>query len=1731
MIAVPPSRAPVPRTSRTNRFLQQHKRASLEREQQASSDMPRIMARTVRKRRSHDKDTDREPKADGKRAGKIEPTDWNMAVIERKIEENRFGRTKGKGTEKVPKWSREKFTDKLRSKSSKEDAEAAKFAEIDDTLRRLDRKIREGSSLDTPGPRGANKVSAMAEQLATKLEPAAEQTIVPVQKSSSRNAVVLPQQGVSEFCHFCGKRVYLMERLSAEGRFFHRGCFRCEYCGTSLRPRARARRKSEDLRAVAAAEKIGETHLWRMAHELQRQQEQLEEKQRLLEERGVELEKALRGEDTSASASGGEVALLQEWFELMRERSELRRYERELGVRMQELELQDRHAKLQTELRERMALDDSGLARTVGVTPERVEFENLAGSEDDLSEARPASGLAEMDEEAWTDHNFGASCADDDSSSGEEDATTSDSEEEDAEAFEEALEEPLSVEQTRQLAASWQRRHSQRSAPAPGETSEISDDDPCSSEGEWSCERDEIEDEDSSTATEGDAVARELLKQEQRLRERALRRRRRSQGSDTEVIVNNNEATNEGDLQELNEFLDTLDSPNVDTAEALKPSELFNKPREIKKPAKFPVRSPPTRPVDKEMDKLTPMLTKAKISELPKVAKVSETGEKASKHKHKKDKDDKCKVASDCTSTESDSEEEIEEEEEENLATEIETDSEFELDNSLPTIIVDSELQVCTVKSVVRGNLGSKPTPATNKMTPTRKPQPKPSVPPPEMTPAVLRHRPNNFPGLDLTLKQKELLNRTHSTEGIASKMSLELKKRYLLGGEGLAFNKNVQKSGSASALDSRFRSFVDQISEQQKLLQPAASPSPTMQAFLDKSPSKTASPLLTSMSTSNILQGNRAETVSKLPKVPSSFVHICGKKETVLLTPPEIKITPEIDDEVTPIVENKDIIAELDLKKSDLENEDDKESEKISDLEKEKNEEETTPCVEVKEIVETNILDPDYRPRSPAHETSIIVPDISVWKDKETEEQEEEEEKSDESSEESESEYDDSVEELPKITNVPQLEITDSEGVKIKANDDLSPDKPEEFALETELSDWAAEENSVGDFDEFQIDTRNITFRRGKTPSGNPTLALEDDLSEPLDDVPKVDIMIVSETKTEIKQNDIGSENCPKVDVMTVTETVTKDESMTAIGATIQDIDFMDSGDEVSELDTSSSPEKAKVSSETKNIALIEGYIQLSEDANHELVVPANDSSTTESISKSSDDFGTTPDTELENLVLVEAINAKLAKTSDEESLLLVDTDTTISDVTTLVLNNVNQNVSCNQTSRPFIDPSYEAHVKRLQGRISPFSNAKDSIDIRKSRKSSSSSTPSPSHSAKDDLKKSPAKTVVQNGTKFDHVNNVIIPESPVICLKDFKTNENVKLKEESPTIKIIPNTPSTSRKLEEISKERSKQKDLIADLVIGKLGTNSLERKRSLSGGPGIRKRLSSRSPTGSPRCSLIGPPVPPPPPPEEMSPPVPPPPMHFPSRATEPIPRYAAKPPLSPSKKQNVIDYDDDVFVTPMKFEKPKERPISVYASFKAPESKTKLPETPLTHPETFSCPDIRRALFVEDSREKARQEARARARLLSDQELGLSPEDAARSSSLRDKARRRFNDENDTPVAPPRMKKKSDSKFYTDDTSIEETKTDPIVVKRSNKKPKDRERRRSLIQAMSGFFSRKKDSSPSKESPTKSPTSKFHVKHVEDLPPPLPPPPQGYQGCQSYGRDSTAAEESPSEGEDS
>lgn len=78
-----------------------------------------------------------------------------------------------------------------------------------------------------------NKVKSMATQLLAKFEENAPSVSLRRQASLKRE---FPQTiGGSDICYFCKKRVYVMERLSAEGHFFHRECFRCVICATTLR--------------------------------------------------------------------------------------------------------------------------------------------------------------------------------------------------------------------------------------------------------------------------------------------------------------------------------------------------------------------------------------------------------------------------------------------------------------------------------------------------------------------------------------------------------------------------------------------------------------------------------------------------------------------------------------------------------------------------------------------------------------------------------------------------------------------------------------------------------------------------------------------------------------------------------------------------------------------------------------------------------------------------------------------------------------------------------------------------------------------------------------------------------------------------------------------------------------------------------------------------------------------------------------------------------------------------------------------------------------------------------------------------------------------------------------------------------------------------------------------------------------------------------------------------------
>uniref|UniRef100_A0A673WRG4 F-actin monooxygenase n=1 Tax=Salmo trutta TaxID=8032 RepID=A0A673WRG4_SALTR len=80
-----------------------------------------------------------------------------------------------------------------------------------------------------------NKVKSMATQLLAKFEENAPAESKGLKRQGSLRKEFPQNIGGSDVCFFCQKRVYVMERLSAEGKFFHRSCFKCDYCGTTLR--------------------------------------------------------------------------------------------------------------------------------------------------------------------------------------------------------------------------------------------------------------------------------------------------------------------------------------------------------------------------------------------------------------------------------------------------------------------------------------------------------------------------------------------------------------------------------------------------------------------------------------------------------------------------------------------------------------------------------------------------------------------------------------------------------------------------------------------------------------------------------------------------------------------------------------------------------------------------------------------------------------------------------------------------------------------------------------------------------------------------------------------------------------------------------------------------------------------------------------------------------------------------------------------------------------------------------------------------------------------------------------------------------------------------------------------------------------------------------------------------------------------------------------------------------
>ncbi|XP_071415091.1 F-actin-monooxygenase MICAL2 isoform X4 [Pithys albifrons albifrons] len=116
----------------------------------------------------------------------------------------------------------------------------------------------------------------------------------------------------------------------------------------------RKKKLEKETKQLIKQEELKRLH---RAQAVQRQLEELEERQRALEIFGVELERELRGEADSGTKD--ETQMLHEWFELVLEKNKLMRYESELLIIAQELELEDHQSRLEQKLREKMAIDDS----------------------------------------------------------------------------------------------------------------------------------------------------------------------------------------------------------------------------------------------------------------------------------------------------------------------------------------------------------------------------------------------------------------------------------------------------------------------------------------------------------------------------------------------------------------------------------------------------------------------------------------------------------------------------------------------------------------------------------------------------------------------------------------------------------------------------------------------------------------------------------------------------------------------------------------------------------------------------------------------------------------------------------------------------------------------------------------------------------------------------------------------------------------------------------------------------------------------------------------------------------------------------------------------------------------------------------------------------------------------------------------------------------------------------
>lgn len=217
-----------------------------------------------------------------------------------------------------------------------------------------------------------------------------ENKIISFTLQSSKPALSFNSQKASDHCHFCKQRVYIMEKLTAEGLVLHRNCLKCHHCHTSLRVGGYAFDRDDPEGKFYCTQ-----HYRLPAKQMRSAVRRYPQKPEISESPASKNSSPFKTPEKPASRAES----------------------------LKQIDLLDR-----------------------GQTPERIEFENI----DAMSDGEPSIGNI-IDENEWTDRNFGTASEDSESDISSSEESDSDS---DSDIYEDVNGSPLEA-QTLQLANEW----------------------------------------------------------------------------------------------------------------------------------------------------------------------------------------------------------------------------------------------------------------------------------------------------------------------------------------------------------------------------------------------------------------------------------------------------------------------------------------------------------------------------------------------------------------------------------------------------------------------------------------------------------------------------------------------------------------------------------------------------------------------------------------------------------------------------------------------------------------------------------------------------------------------------------------------------------------------------------------------------------------------------------------------------------------------------------------------------------------------------------------------------------------------------------------------------------------------------------------------------------------------------------------------------------------------------